>query len=116
MEVYEREDLCRKAEESGRYLKGRLEELAAQFPDLVREVRGIGLLLGLEAVKEEYAGSIIAEMSRRHVIAVYTLNQPKVIRFEPALGISRRDLDLCLEALQASLTKTREMFATQPTP
>ena len=55
-------------------------------------------------------------MSRRHVIAVYTLNQPKVIRFEPALGISRRDLDLCLEALQASLTKTREMFATQPTP
>ncbi len=116
LEVYEREDLCRKAEESGRYLKGRLEELAAQFPDLVREVRGIGLLLGLEAVKEEYAGSIIAEMSRRHVIAVYTLNQPKVIRFEPALGISRRDLDLCLEALQASLTKTREMFATQPTP
>ena len=74
-------------------------------------MRGLGLLLGIESVKEEYAGSIISEMSHRNIIAVYTLNQPKVIRFEPALAIAREDIDLCLKALAESLANTRELFA-----
>jgi len=111
LEVYEQEDLCRKSAESGAYFKAELEKLAAQYPDLIKEVRGLGLLLGLESVKEEYAGSIISEMSHRNIIAVYTLNQPKVIRFEPALAIAREDIDLCLKALAESLAKSRELFA-----
>ena len=111
LEVYEQEDLCHKSAESGAYFKAELEKLAAQYPDLIKEVRGLGLLLGIESVKEEYAGSIISEMSHRNIIAVYTLNQPKVIRFEPALAIAREDIDLCLKALAESLAKTRELFA-----
>ena len=110
LEVYEQENLCQKSAESGAYFKAELQKLAGEYPDLIAEVRGLGLLLGMEAVKEEYAGSIISEMSHRHIIAVYTLNQPKVIRFEPALNISREDIDSCLKALSESLAKTREMF------
>lgn len=111
LEVYEQEDLCKKSAETGVYFKAKLQELAAEYTDIVKEIRGLGLLLGLESVKEEYAGCIISEMTRRHIIAVYTLNQPKVIRFEPALGIAREDVDLCLKALEESLAKTRSMFA-----
>lgn len=110
LEVYEEEDLCHKSATSGAYLKDGLEKLAAKYPDLIVEARGLGLLLGIETVKEEYAGAIISEMARRHIMAVYTLNQPKVIRFEPSLNIKREELDLCLQSLEESLAKTREMF------
>ena len=110
LEVYEQENLCEKSAETGAYFKKRLQETADKYKDIIAEVRGLGLLLGIETSREEYAGAIISEMSRRSIIAVYTLNQPKVIRFEPCLEIGREEIDYCLECLEESLSKTRSMF------
>ena len=111
LEVYEKENLCERSAQSGAYFKERLQKLAEEYGEIIKEVRGLGLLLGLETTREEYAGSIISEMAHRNIIAVYTLNQPKVIRFEPCLSIGREEIDLCLKCLEESLAKTRSMFA-----
>lgn len=115
LRILKRDRLAERAEECGRYLLGRLRDLVARYPDLCAEARGLGLMIGLELREERFGGSLISEMARRRVIAVYTLNQPRVIRFEPPLTVGIEDLDLALEALEASLQRTREFFGL-PTP
>ena len=67
-------------------------------------------MLGLELSREEYAGALITEMVKHKVIAVYTLNQPKVIRLEPPLTVSAAEIDLAVEALGLSLQSAQEKF------
>ena len=81
--------------------------MATSYPDLVRDVRGRGLMLGMEFHEDKYGGSLIFEMVKRDVIAVYTLNQPRVIRFEPPLNVGREEIETALNALQESLAETR---------
>jgi putrescine aminotransferase len=57
------------------------------LPGIIGEVRGKGLMIGVELLEERFGGSVIMEMAKRRVIGVYTLNKPKVIRFEPPLII-----------------------------
>lgn len=110
LQVLQRDRLPERAAEQGQYLRERLREVACRYPDILREVRGLGLMVGLELTEERFGGSVIAEMSRQRVIAVYTLNQPKVIRFEPPLTVEKAELERAVLALEASARRTRELF------
>lgn len=112
LEVLAEEHLPEKAAESGAYLLAELGKLVAKYPEMCAEARGLGLMLGLEFREEKFAGSVISEMAHRHVIAVYTLNQPKVIRLEPPLAVTRSEIDYALKSLDESLAKTRQFFKT----
>jgi putrescine aminotransferase len=111
LQILRKDRLPERAATEGAWFLDRLRELVARNPDICAEARGLGLMLGLELTEERFGGSIISEMARRRVIAVYTLNQPRVIRFEPPLTVSRQDLELALEALEASILRTRETFS-----
>ncbi|MDO5295891.1 MAG: aspartate aminotransferase family protein [bacterium] len=110
LQVIEEEGLVEKARVSGQYFLHELKNLAQEYPDICAEARGLGLMLGMEFTEEKYAGLIIAELSRQNIIAVYTLNQPKVIRFEPELGIERCHLDRTIVCLKEALQNAREFF------
>jgi putrescine aminotransferase len=107
LEVMEKEELAQNALQSGQVLKEGLKRLATSFADLVADVRGLGLMLGMEFREDKFGGSLIFEMVKRSVIAVYTLNQPRVIRFEPPLNVGREEIETALNALEESLTETR---------
>lgn len=108
LEVFEQERLAEQAAESGRLLLHGLQVLQEEFPDLIKEARGLGLMIGLEFHEDRFGGSVIFEMVKRNVIAVYTLNQPKVIRFEPPLNVETPEIETALEALRHSLAQTRQ--------
>lgn len=108
--VLQRDRLPERAAEQGEWLLQRLGELAKDFPQLIGEVRGLGLMVGVELIREEFAGSVISELVKRHLIAVYTLNQPKVIRLEPPLTIDRADLELAISCFREALQATAERF------
>ncbi len=55
---------------------------------MIREVRGRGLLVGVELAHEGYGGTIIPEMLKAGVTAAWTLNQQRVIRLEPPLIVT----------------------------
>lgn len=116
LRILQRDRLAERAETEGTWFLDRLRELVARHPDLCAQARGLGLMIGLELTQERYGGSIISEMAHRRVIAVYTLNQPRVIRFEPPLTVSRQDLERTLEALEASIQRTREVFNPSTIP
>jgi putrescine aminotransferase len=110
LKILTRDRLAERAARVGQELLENLNKLQAEYPSLIREVRGRGLMLGVELSREEYAGSLITEMVKHKVIAVYTLNQPRVIRLEPPLTVTAEEVDLAVAALEQSLKSTREKF------
>ena len=113
LQVMADEKLAERAESSGQELKSGLLELAREYPDLVKDVRGLGLMLGMEFHEDKFGGSLIFEMVKRNVIAVYTLNQPKVIRFEPPLNVETGEIRAALKALSESLEETRRRLGVK---
>ena len=113
LEVMEEEGLADRAARSGEQLIKGLRGLAAQFGDLITEVRGQGLMVGVEFTEDKFGGSVIFEMVKRQVIAVYTLNQPKVLRFEPPLNVETDEIESALSALKESLLETRRRLGKE---
>jgi len=96
-------DLPRRAEDIGNYLKAGLETVQQRFPQVLTAVRGRGLMLGVEFSDSDMGKLVIGTMIHRGVIAAYTLNNAKVIRFEPPLIITREQVDIVLEAFSAGV-------------
>ncbi|MFN8612385.1 MAG: aspartate aminotransferase family protein [Vulcanimicrobiota bacterium] len=103
LEILVRDELADKAARDGTWLMSQLEQMRQEFPHLIAQVRGLGLMIGVECAGEQQAGALISELVKQRVLAVYTLNQPKVIRLEPPLTISRADLNAAVEAWRAAL-------------
>jgi len=103
LEVVEEENLPAKAAENGAYFLHGLQQIAARHPKLLKEARGLGLMLGVEFTDSDIGKLVIGTMVHRGVVAAYTLNNPKVIRFEPPLIITRAEIDKVLEVFAAGV-------------
>lgn len=109
IKVIKKENLVENAKEVGSYFLRGLTELKREYPEIIADVRGRGLMLGVELTKEGLGGVILPEMIKRNVLIAYTLNNPKVIRFEPPLIIKKKEVDTVLSAFQESLKKAKEI-------
>lgn len=109
LQVIKDEGLVEHVQLVGEYLKKQIELLAARYPDLISEVRGFGLLLGMEFYDVGNAGKVIREMLKQFIIVVYTLNRPCVIRIEPPLNISMEEIGIFLAALAISLEAAEKL-------
>ena len=108
MDVLVEESLVENARVRGEQLLSGARELAAQYPTVVKEARGLGLLVGIELTNEGYGGWIIPEMVKRGVTAAWTLNMQRVIRLEPPLIVTAGEVDSALAALEAGLATAQE--------
>jgi putrescine aminotransferase len=97
------EELPQKAAENGEYFLAGLKRIQAAHPDILHEARGLGLMLGVEFTDSDIGKLVIGTMVHRGVIAAYTLNNPKVIRFEPPLIITRTQIDTVLGVFEAGI-------------
>ena len=97
------EDLPGQAAATGEYLLGELRKLQKRYSDHIVEVRGLGLLIGMEFVDTEMGYSVSAGLFRRGVLVAGTLLNAKTIRLEPALNIPRALVDEVLEKLDDTL-------------
>ena len=103
LEALEEEQLVQNARERGVQLLAGAQALAAEYPAVVREVRGLGLLVGVELTNEGYGGWIIPEMLKAGVTAAWTLNLQRVIRLEPPLIVTAEEVERALAALRTGL-------------
>lgn len=111
LEVLTRENFPEKAAKRGRQLMDALQAVQSDFPDAIAEVRGKGLLIGVEFTNEDIAGLVIAGLAQRRVIAAYTLNNPKVIRFEPPLLITEDQIATAAAVFREAVEQTMELVA-----
>ncbi len=103
LEVTVEEDLPARAWENGAYFLHGLKRVQAEYPNVLKEARGLGLMLGVEFTDSDIGKLVIGTMVHRGVIAAYTLNNAKVIRFEPPLVITRPQIDQVLEVFSAGV-------------
>ena len=108
MNVLVEDDLAAQARIRGAQLLNGAQKLAREYPAVVKEARGLGLLVGVELTNEGYGGWIIPEMVKRGVTAAWTLNMQRVIRLEPPLIVTEDEVRRALEALQAGLATAQE--------
>jgi len=108
MNVMEDEGLVENARRRGARLLEGARAIAAEYPDVVREARGLGLLVGVELVNEGYGGWVIPEMLKAGVTAAWTLNLQRVIRLEPPLIVTEAEVDRALGALRGGVAAAYE--------
>ena len=101
-EVIEADGLMEHAAEVGRYLHARLEELAADFPELVRDVRGRGLMRAFSLPSGEQRDELIRKLWDSHVVML--ASGPDSVRFRPALTVSYSEIDDAVAAVRDALT------------
>ena len=103
------DDLVANARARGAQLLAGARATMQRYPAVIADVRGAGLLVGVELRSEGYGGTIIPELLKRGVTAAWTLNQQRVIRLEPPLIVtaakSRRALRAFDGAVAAAFDK-----------
>ena len=97
------EDLPRQAEEKGSYLMEHLNELQRRYPEVIKEVRGKGLLIALEMQKQGAGGMFLAGVLQRGVLVVPSLNNLAICRILPALNIPMQLLEKAVDAITSSV-------------
>ena len=93
------ERLCERAGEMGDRLTGRLRSIAARYPGILREVRGMGLMIGLQFADDSHGPAMSQMLARRGVIAIYSGNETSVMRLMPALVVDREVVDSVADAI-----------------
>src|SRR5688572_17106628 len=99
------EDLPGQAAATGAYMLAELRKLQKRFAQHLLEVRGLGLLIGLDFVDTEFGFAVAAGLFKRGVLVAGTLLSAKTLRIEPALNIPRSLVDEVLEKLEDTLVE-----------
>ena len=100
IDLFEEENLLDNVKEVGEYLAGKLDELVLKY-DFVKEHRGLGLLQGLECDKP--VAGIINKALDKGLLLINAGTH--VIRFIPALTISKENVDEMITILDACLAE-----------
>ncbi len=100
-------DIPGECAKKGALIKEGLDKLAAKYPDLIDEVRGIGLMLAMEFKTSEIGYQVATGMFSRKVITAGTLVNAKCIRFEPASVITEEQIAQVIERMDEALADTR---------
>ncbi len=100
MEVIEQEDLLENCRAQGEWLLQQAGELPF---DHIKDVRGIGLMIGIEMTDAQTARKVIESARARGLIIESNLLNEAVIRLSPPLNISRGECVLAVEHLRAAM-------------
>jgi 4-aminobutyrate aminotransferase len=98
LQVVEKEGLVERSEQLGRYARGELERLAAHTP-AIGDVRGLGLMLGVEftgpdgAPDTATAVRVQREAMQAGLLLLTCGTYGNVVRWLPALVVTREQLD-----------------------
>jgi predicted acetylornithine/succinylornithine family transaminase len=107
LEVIERDQLADNAREIGDFIVGELRRLIRKFPTVLKEVRGFGLMIGLEFRTDPsgFRGTdkapALQVVDRLHAAGVLTVPAgTSVIRLLPALNLTRSEAIEGLHAIE----------------
>ncbi|HZO88643.1 MAG TPA: acetylornithine transaminase [Chthonomonadaceae bacterium] len=100
LDVLESERLMERAAQVGTYFLSRLSELQRQFSDRVSEVRGVGLMVGMELATPT-AKAILRHLLEAGIVA--NAIGDTILRFVPPLVVTQADCDRVVQELEAAL-------------
>jgi acetylornithine/N-succinyldiaminopimelate aminotransferase len=112
LEIIQRDRLATNASELGEFLQSRLTALRDKFPTLLREVRGFGLMIGIElssdapgfaGVADSPAMQMVIRLHQRGLLSIPA--GTNVIRLLPALNLTRAEAQEALELIGSAVSE-----------
>ena len=88
--------------ENGAYLTKKLEALKTKY-NFIIEIRGMGLLIGMEMNKDVSSEIVKICLSKGLLLNAV---RPNMLRFMPPLNVSQKEIDVAIKILDESLSKT----------
>ncbi|MFA4645813.1 aspartate aminotransferase family protein [Pyrococcus kukulkanii] len=113
IEEIEEKNLLRRAKKLGEYAKKRLEKMKEEH-ELIGDVRGLGLMLGVELVKDRETKERAFEEAKKVVWRAFELGlivaflQGNVLRIQPPLTIEEEVLEEGLNILERAISDVEE--------
>ncbi|MBI3312451.1 MAG: aspartate aminotransferase family protein [Candidatus Omnitrophica bacterium] len=101
LQIIRKEKLLANTRKQGDYLQKQLLALKKKHPLLIREIRGLGLMVGIELTQP--GAPVVQQALKRKLLINCT--QERVLRFYPALNVTRKELDMGLKILDEALTE-----------
>ena len=100
LDVIEKEDLTARAKQLGNFLLQEIQRLAEKFPQQILEIRGRGLMLGIQLTDEP--GELVSILRENGLLAVGAAGQ--TLRLLPPLTISQDEIEEGINILRLSLS------------
>ncbi|BAY36357.1 acetylornithine aminotransferase [Nostoc sp. NIES-2111] len=102
-QTLEKENILQNVQDRGEQLRNGLRAIAAKYPNHLTEVRGWGLINGLElqADIQLTAADVVKAAISEGLLLVPA--GPKVVRFVPPLIVTEAEVDVALQALERAL-------------
>ncbi|MEH1782440.1 MAG: aspartate aminotransferase family protein [Nostoc sp.] len=102
-QTLERENILQNVEDRGEQLRDGLRAIAAKYPQHISEVRGWGLINGLELRADIAltAGDVVNAAIKEGVLLVPA--GPKVVRFVPPLIVTEAEVNTALQAVDKAI-------------
>ena len=107
LQVLQEEDLAGQAQRKGVRVLERLEEMARNYPEVIQEVSGKGLLAGVRFTKPAGGLMIMAELYSRGVLVIPSLMNWTVMRIAPPLNIEEQRLEMGLDIVEEAVEHIR---------
>ncbi len=112
LDVIERERLADNASQLGEFLKAELQRLVDAYPQVLKTVRGLGFMVGLELQEKEKIPALAAGekaaslqfVNRLHEAGLLTIpSGTQVVRLLPALNLTRPDAEEGIAILERTV-------------
>ena len=100
--------LWENASKMGELFEKGFKTLKDRYPQILVEYRRKGLMMGLQYAHENMGPRMSFELSKHGVIAVFSGNDPRVMRIMPSLVIGPDDVATVLDALEKSMKTLAE--------
>ena len=101
-EIFEKDGILNHVNEIAPYLKDKLNSLKDKFPDKIKDVRGKGLMMGMELYGP--AGDVVSKLLKKGVILISA--GTNIIRFVPPLVVEKEHIDVMCEKLEEVFSAT----------
>ncbi len=102
-QTLERENILENVQKRGEQLRSQLTEIAQKYPNLIAEVRGWGLINGLELKEDvELRSPEVVKVAMEAGLLLVPAG-PKVLRFVPPLIVTEEEVNTALQAVEKAL-------------
>jgi len=106
IEIIEKEKLMNNARRLGKYFMKRLYEIQKKYPKKIVDVRGLGLMIGLELSKEKEMKSVLKEAFKNGLLLLGC--GEKTVRIAPPLIMTKEEADQGLYILERVVRRVKK--------
>jgi L-lysine 6-transaminase len=103
LEIIQEEKLVKNAEKMGAYLLKELEKVQTEFPQIISNARGRGLMMAFDLPNAEERKELVGNLFKNG-LAVLGCGE-KSIRFRPHMTLNKEEADSAIEILRKTLKK-----------